>query len=148
MTGLAGLAIPSFGLIPILIGGAALLAVGGASGAYVTHKLDAGPLAQSQAQTAQAKADLSAYGARVAADAAKANALALQQSDALQTRLNALQAQLAQSQEVERAKSAKLSQLLAAATPGQTRDLGPAVLEYLARLRSANASTGAAPASH
>lgn len=140
MTGILGMVIPG-GIVPMLIGAAALLAVGAAGGAYTAHKLDGTALAQSQAQIAKAQADLSAYEARIAGDAAKANALALQQSDALQARLNQLQSQLAQTQKDAGIKNAKLNALLAAAKPGDVRPLGIVSLAYFDQLRRSAATS-------
>jgi hypothetical protein len=142
---LAGAILPG-GILPTLIGGAVLLAVGATGGAYVTHKLDGTALAKSQTQTAQAKADLAAYGARVAAASAKASADAQARQDALQASLNTLQAQLAKTQKEADAKSAKLSALLANAKPGDIRPIGPAAASYYDSLRNGSApDTGPNP---
>lgn len=145
MTGILGLALPT-GIVPILIGGAALLAVGVVGGGIGVHKIDGISLSKSQAQTAQARADLSAYGASVAADTAKANQLALSQQIALQDRLNALQSQLAQTQKAENEKSSQLQALLQASKPGDSRLLGPTSLAYFDRLRSPSPTPS--PANH
>lgn len=117
-----------------------MLAVASAgTGAYVAHRLDGTVLATSQAQTADAKASLSAYEASVATKSANASAAALAQQTTLQARLNALQSQLAQTQKDANAKSAHLQALLAAAQPGQVRALGPVAGEYYRQLRGSPA---------
>lgn len=117
------------------IGGLAIATVSATGAAVVAHKLDGISLAHSQTETANAKAALSAYEAAVAEKTATADAAALAQQDALQGRLNALQAQLAQTAKEANAKSARLQALLDAAQPGEIRAIGPAAGRYYAGLR-------------
>ncbi len=129
-----GLPLPPW-LSPTLIGavGIAVLAFGG--GMWFEGKLDAPALAKSQAETAKVNSDYSAYQARIAAGAAKADADALAQKQAQEASQAALQAKLAQAQKEANANSQKLKDLLDKAAPQDIRPLGPSALAYFAGLR-------------
>lgn len=144
MTGILGITLPG-GIAPMLIGGLAIAAVSATGASVLTHKLDGISLAHSQTETANAKAALSAYGASVAASTAKANADAIAEQGRLQSRLNDLQNQLAQTQKAENAKSARLQALLASGKPGDERPIGPLAGEYYRQLRSQPPAISAHP---
>jgi hypothetical protein len=121
-------------LSPTLLGAIGIALVASLAGGWAAHKWDGIALSKSQAQTAQIDGAYSQYKAQVAADTAKADALALSQRTALETANNALQAQLADSQRIADAKTKSLQALLASAKPGDTRAIGPIAASYYARL--------------
>ncbi len=110
-------------------------AVGMALGGYIAHRWDAGTIAEAKLETASVQASYDGYKATVAADAAKATALALSQQTALQGQIDALQGQLLTAQRTADAKSKALSAILAGAKPGDVRPIGVAASAYYDRLR-------------
>ena len=126
-------------LSPTLLGALGIALIASLSGGYIAHRLDAGPLATAKAETATLQAKYSAYEASVAANAAKANADALAQQTALQSRANDLQNQLIQTQKAADARSKTLQALLAAAKPGDVREIGPVAGAYYSQLRGSQA---------
>lgn len=144
MTDILGTLIPG-GIWPMIIGGIAIGAICTAGGVIVEHKIDSVPLAQSQTETANAKAALSAYEAAVAAKIAAADAAALAEKERQQTALNDLQAKLAQTTREANVRSARLQALLDSAKPGEIRAIGPAASRYYDGLRGSSIPA-AAPA--
>lgn len=134
MTGLLGLTLPAFGT-PMIIGAVALTLAAGAGGAWIDHRLMAANVANAKLETAGVQASYASYKAAVAANAAKATAIALQQTNSLNQLINSLQGQLAEQQKADDARSKELLRRLNNAKPGDVRALGPNVLDYVARLR-------------
>lgn len=150
MTGLLGIAsnfLPPWAN-PMVLAVVGTGLVAGAGGAYIAHRWDAGTIAESRLETEKARADYRAYAASTAANAAKATAHALDQQIRLQEANDALQSQLQESQRLADARSKALNAILASAKPGETRALGPSVLNYLERLRAGqtgNTNGGGSP---
>lgn len=117
----------------IAIAGGVLVA--GATGAFIDHKFMTGAVANAHLETANLQATYTAYKGAVAASAAKATAVALDQQTALQGRVDALQTQLLASQKEADARSKSLNAILANAKPGDVRPIGAAALAYYDRLR-------------
>lgn len=133
MTGLFGLTLPAFGT-PMIIGAVALTLAAGSAGAWIDHRLMAANVAEAKLETASVQASYEAYKSVVSANAAKATAIALQQTNSLNQLINSLQGQLAEQQRVANAKSEELRKLLASAKPGDVRPIGPVAAEYYRRL--------------
>lgn len=107
----------------------------GLIGAFIDHKFMTGAVASAHLETANVTADYKAYEASTAANAARATSLALDQQTALQGHVNALQAQLQETQRLADVKSKTLQALLASAKPGDSRPIGPVAGSYYERLR-------------
>lgn len=122
---------------PTLLGAAGIAILASLSGAYIAHQLDAGPLAQAKAETSSIQSLYDGYKQSVATKAAEADAKAISEKSRLDGRVNALQAELAQTQKDADARSKALLAALAKAKPGDLRPIGPIAGQYYSQLRLA-----------
>lgn len=132
-------------LTPSILGAIGIALIASLAGGWASHKWDGIALSKSQAQTAQIDAAYKSYVASTAAAAAKADSDALSQKQAQDAAQTALEAKLAQAQQIAASNSQKLKDILNHAAPQDVRALGPVSLQYFAGLRhlqTANTAPG------
>lgn len=134
MTGLLGLALPPW-LNPSIIAAVGIGLASSAATGLAVHHWDAGALANSRTETAEAITQYEAYKGLVASRAATATAVALEQKQSLEAQVDRLQADLLKQQGLTDAKSKALRDLLNSAKPGDLRAIGPVSSAYYDRLR-------------